>query len=185
MQSPYQRISASKSTFLPWMPTSTLLPWITVMHTLSTDRCVHLPLLTCIHTCIYLETVCPHIYRIRRCIPVCSHVSKVAQWIYASMVDACVETPYKGTRPITAVTQSRREDMGQTVVHGPVTGSAVGAVFWRGVTHVGGCNQKMWLYATLQICLGRASRMARAGVGENAELETRVAKRCWGGGGAA
>ena len=41
----------------------------------------------------------------------CSHVSKVAQWIYASMVDACVETPYKGTRPITAVTQSRREDM--------------------------------------------------------------------------
>eukprot|EP01047_Picozoa_sp_COSAG01_P146186 COSAG01_NODE_78760_length_140_cov_356.853659_1_plen_32_part_10 len=26
----------------------------------------------------------------------CSHVSKVAQWIYASMVDACVETPYKG-----------------------------------------------------------------------------------------
>ena len=95
MQSPYQRISASKSTFLPWMPASTLLPWITVMHTPSTDRCVHLPLLTCIHTCIYLETVCPHIYRIWRCIPVCSHVSKVAQWIYASMVDACVETPYK------------------------------------------------------------------------------------------
>ena len=57
-------------------------------------------------------------------------------------------------------------------------GSAVGAVFWRGVTHVGGCNQKMLLYATLQICLGRASRMARAGVRENAELETRVAKRC-------
>ena len=57
-------------------------------------------------------------------------------------------------------------------------GSAVGAVFWRGVTHVGGCNQKMWLNATLQICLGRASRMARAGVRENAELETRVAKRC-------
>ena len=56
--------------------------------------------------------------------------------------------------------------------------SAVGAVFWRGVTHVGGCNQKMWHYATLQICLGRASRMARAGVRENAELETRVAKRC-------
>ena len=57
-------------------------------------------------------------------------------------------------------------------------GSAVGTVFWRGVTHVGGCNQKMWHYATLQICLGRASRMARAGVRENAELETRVAKRC-------
>jgi chemotaxis receptor (MCP) glutamine deamidase CheD len=64
-------------------------------------------------------------------------------------------------------------------------GSAVGAVFWRGVTHVGGRNQKMWLCATLQICLGRASRMARAAVRENAELETRVAKRCWGGGGAA
>ena len=57
-------------------------------------------------------------------------------------------------------------------------GSAVGAVFWRGVTHVGGCNQKMLLYATPQICLGRASRMARAGVRENAELETRVAKWC-------
>eukprot|EP01047_Picozoa_sp_COSAG01_P012151 COSAG01_NODE_541_length_15735_cov_4.534088_14_plen_113_part_00 len=57
-------------------------------------------------------------------------------------------------------------------------GSAVRAVFWRGVTHVGGCNQKMLLYASLQICLGRASRMARAGVRENAELETRVAKRC-------
>ena len=57
-------------------------------------------------------------------------------------------------------------------------GSAVGAVFWRGVTHVGGCNQKMLLYASPQICLGRASRMARAGVRENAELENRVAKRC-------
>eukprot|EP01047_Picozoa_sp_COSAG01_P027955 COSAG01_NODE_1863_length_9037_cov_37.811591_7_plen_121_part_00 len=47
-----------------------------------------------------------------------------------------------------------------------------------GVTHVGGRNQKMWLCATLQICLGRASRMARAAVRENAELETRVAKWC-------
>eukprot|EP01047_Picozoa_sp_COSAG01_P014983 COSAG01_NODE_741_length_13888_cov_119.430996_2_plen_73_part_00 len=57
-------------------------------------------------------------------------------------------------------------------------GSAVGAVLWRGVTHVGGCNQKMWLNATPQICPGRASRMARAGMGENAELENCVAKRC-------
>jgi uncharacterized protein (DUF2126 family) len=38
----------------------------------------------------------------------------------------------------------------------------------------------MWLNATLQNRLGRASRMARAGMGENAELETRVAKHCWG-----
>ena len=57
-------------------------------------------------------------------------------------------------------------------------GPAFGAVFWRGVTHVGGCNQKMWLYATLRNRPGRASRMARAGVRENAELENRVAKRC-------
>ena len=59
-------------------------------------------------------------------------------------------------------------------------GSAVGAVFWRGVTHVGGCNQKIWLKGSLQNRLGRPSRMARAGMGENAELETGVAKRCWG-----
>ena len=57
-------------------------------------------------------------------------------------------------------------------------GSAVGAVFWRGVTHVGGCNQKMWLYASPQICPGRASRIARAGMGGKTELETGVAKRC-------
>jgi hypothetical protein len=43
----------------------------------------------------------------------------------------------------------------------------------------------MWLNASCQNHLGRPSRMVRAGMGENAELETGVAKRCWGGGGAA
>ena len=57
-------------------------------------------------------------------------------------------------------------------------GSAVGAVFWRGVTHVGGCNQKMRLRTTLQNRPGRASRVARAGMGVKTELETGVAKRC-------
>jgi hypothetical protein len=60
-------------TLRSWRPTTTVLADEDALEAVCRAK-NGAAAVTCTHTYIYLKTVCPHIYRIRRCILVCSHV---------------------------------------------------------------------------------------------------------------